>query len=58
MAHSSSVTFVKFSVIKAVDVVYFRHLDFRFGLQVALHGTLLEEDLLEPAVLRRHGFKV
>lgn len=58
MALFSSVTLVKFSVIKVVDIVYFRHLDFQFCFQVTLHGALLEEDLLEPAVLHRHQFKV
>lgn len=58
MACFSSVTFVKYSVIKISDIVYFCHLHFQFSFQVALHAALLEEDLLKPAVLNRQGFKV
>lgn len=50
MACSSPVTFVKYSVIKIFDIVYFRYLQFQFSFQVTLYGLLLEEDLLQPAV--------
>lgn len=58
MACFSSVTLVKYSVIKISDIVYFYHFHFQFSFQVTLHAALLEEDLLKPAVLNRHGFKV
>lgn len=58
MACFASVTFVKYSVIKIFDIVYFRHLHFQFSFQVTLHGALIEEDLLKPAVLYQHEFKV
>lgn len=51
MACFASVTFAKYSVIKIFDIVYFRHLHFQFSFRVTLHAALLEEDLLEPAVL-------
>lgn len=58
MACFSSVTFVKYSVIKIFDIVYFHHLHFQFSFQVTLHATLLEEDLLKPAVLNQQGLMV
>lgn len=55
MACFFPVTFVKYSVIKTVDIVYFPH---QSSFQVALYAVLLDEELLEPAVINQKEFKI